>query len=88
LSGCGVKQNVVSNPNAGPVPDDKMTYRANPRNGDKVSLLGYGCMRLPRIARADSTEDGDDLDQEAINASIHNEAAELITDAKDVAEKE
>ena len=28
-------------------PKDKMTYRTNPRTGDKVSLLGYGMMRLP-----------------------------------------
>lgn len=71
LSGCGNKQSVSNSSDSGPVPDDKMTYRENPRNGDKVSLLGYGCMRLPKIARADSTEDGDDLDQEAINASIN-----------------
>lgn len=25
----------------------KMTYRTNPTTGDKVSLLGYGMMRLP-----------------------------------------
>ena len=27
------------------VPTDKMTYRTNPNTGDKVSILGYGCMR-------------------------------------------
>ena len=26
-----------------------MTYRINPGNGDKVSILGYGCMRWPMI---------------------------------------
>ncbi len=25
-----------------------MLYRINPKNGDKLSQLGYGCMRLPR----------------------------------------
>lgn len=25
-----------------------MNYRINPRNGDKLSILGYGCMRFPR----------------------------------------
>ena len=25
----------------------EMTYRTNPNTGDKVSLLGYGMMRLP-----------------------------------------
>lgn len=29
----------------GEVPTDKMTYRLNPKSGEKVSLLGYGCMR-------------------------------------------
>lgn len=28
-------------------PADKMTYRTNPNSGDKVSLLGFGCMRYP-----------------------------------------
>ena len=32
-----------------PIPTDKMTYRTGPSKGDKVSLLGYGCMRWPTI---------------------------------------
>ena len=28
-------------------PKGKMTYRINPTTGDKVSILGYGMMRLP-----------------------------------------
>ena len=28
-------------------PVGKMTYRTSPTTGDKVSLLGYGMMRLP-----------------------------------------
>lgn len=24
-----------------------MTYRTNPKTGEKVSILGYGCMRWP-----------------------------------------
>ena len=27
----------------------EMTYRTHPTNGDKVSILGYGCMRWPRV---------------------------------------
>ena len=30
-------------------PKDKMTMRVNPNTGDKVSLLGYGMMRLPVV---------------------------------------
>ena len=29
-------------------PKDKMTMRTNPNTGDKLSLLGYGMMRLPK----------------------------------------
>ena len=38
-----------------PVPAaDSMTYRLNPKNGDKISLLGFGCMRFPMLPGADS----------------------------------
>ena len=46
-------------------PVGKMTYRTNPKSGDKVSLLGYGMMRLPT-----KTENGDDFDQEMINRQV------------------
>ena len=44
----------------------EMTYRINPNNGDKVSLLGYGMMRLPM------TGEGNDavIDQEMVNRQI------------------
>ena len=41
-----------------------MTYRTNNGNGDKVSILGYGCMRWPMI----KDEEGKDIvDQETVN---------------------
>lgn len=46
-------------------PVGKMTYRTNPTTGDKVSLLGYGMMRLPS-----KTENKDDYDQEMINKQV------------------
>ena len=46
-------------------PVGKMTYRENPKNRDKVSLLGYGMMRLPS-----KTENQDDYDQEMINRQV------------------
>ena len=46
-------------------PIGKMTYRTNPKSGDKVSILGYGMMRLPS-----KTENKDDYDQEMINRQI------------------
>ena len=45
----------------------EMTMRTNPGNGDKVSILGYGCMRWPMI----QDEQGKDIvDQEAVNRLV------------------
>ena len=46
-------------------PVGKMTYRTSSVSGDKVSLLGYGMMRLPS-----KTENKDDYDQEMINRQV------------------
>jgi len=46
-------------------PVGKMTYRENPRTGEKVSLLGYGMMRLPT-----KVDNGDEFDQEMINRQV------------------
>ena len=45
----------------------EMTYRTNPGNGDKVSILGYGCMRWPMIKEEDGT---DIIDQETTNRLV------------------
>ncbi|MDR1417418.1 MAG: aldo/keto reductase [Prevotellaceae bacterium] len=50
------------------VPTDKMTYRVNPHTGDKVSLLGYGCMRWPLRQKADGS--GEEVDQETVNELV------------------
>ena len=45
----------------------EMTYRTNNGNGDKVSILGYGCMRWPMI----KDENGKDIiDQETTDRLI------------------
>jgi predicted aldo/keto reductase-like oxidoreductase len=46
-------------------PTGKMTYRKNPKTKEKVSLLGYGMMRLPTLPDKD-----DEFDQEMINKQI------------------
>ncbi|MBR4899263.1 MAG: aldo/keto reductase [Prevotella sp.] len=46
-------------------PVGKMTYRTNPKTGDKVSLLGYGMMRLPTMPGND-----EEFDQEMINRQV------------------
>lgn len=44
-----------------------MVYRTNPGNGDKVSLLGYGCMRWPMTKDKDGR---DVIDQEKVNELV------------------
>ncbi len=46
-------------------PTGKMTYRENPKTKEKVSLLGYGMMRLPTKPDKD-----DEFDQDMINKQI------------------
>ncbi len=46
------------------LPAGPMSQRTNPKTGEKVSLLGYGCMRWPTLG-----ENGE-LDQEAINRLV------------------
>ena len=45
-----------------------MTYRSCPTSGDKVSILGYGMMRLPtKSMTKDNGEQEDVIDQDAVN---------------------
>ena len=46
-------------------PVGKMTYRTNPKTGDRVSLLGYGMMRLPS-----KVDNGNEFDQDMINRQV------------------
>ena len=69
LSGCtpkGGKQSVTE----GEIPTDQMTYRTNPKTGDKVSILGYGCMRWPTVSNGSARETNDEIDQEAVNRLV------------------
>jgi len=34
-----------------------MLYREMPQNGDKLSILGYGCMRFPTVEGGEVDED-------------------------------
>ena len=61
---CAPKNSQPSAPAEGP---EQMLMRENPRNGDKVSVLGFGCMRWPMIKDADGK---DVIDQEAVNEMV------------------
>ena len=48
-----------------------MTLRTNPNSGDRVSLLGFGMMRLPVEAGGTARENPDSpIDQEAVNVMV------------------
>lgn len=65
LYGCGTKSgSSVAGTGAGEVPEGGMTMRDNPTSGDKVSLLGFGMMRLPFL------EKGGEIDQEMVNELV------------------
>ncbi len=71
IPGCGNKGNTAAgtgNISQGEIPTDKMTYRINPKGNEKVSLLGYGCMRWPTL---EAPEKGANvIDQDAVNRLI------------------
>ncbi len=47
----------------GDMPAGEMTCRINPKTGERVSILGYGCMRWP-------TDENGDIDQEQVNRLV------------------
>lgn len=68
LEGCQTGKTPESAEEAalGEIPTDQMTYRTGV-HGEKVSLLGYGCMRWPTVPG--SSEDND-IDQEQVNRLV------------------
>ena len=44
----------------------EMSYRMSPNKQEKVSLLGYGCMRWPTIGQGNEQQ----VDQEAVNQLV------------------
>ena len=68
IYGCKPKNTAtVEGGSLGEVPTDKMTYRINPHTGDKVSLLGFGCMRYA-LRTNDSGEE--EIDQDLVNELV------------------
>lgn len=68
LAGCGPKGARNNETGAGTVPVGKMDYRTNPKTGERVSLLGYGCMRWPTLPAPE--KGGNVIDQDAVNELI------------------
>lgn len=69
LSGCNTFNKQPDNGTAtGKTGAGEMTYRTNPRTNEKVSILGYGCMRWP-LKDVTGGNNGI-IDQEAVNELI------------------
>lgn len=68
LAGCGPKGAGNNETGAGTVLVGKMDYRTNPNTGERVSLLGYGCMRWPTLPAPE--KGGNVIDQDAVNELI------------------
>lgn len=70
LTGCKDKT-LSSSGTYGEPPKDKMTLRTNPKTGERVSILGYGMMRLPVVGGGAGREHPEaELDQDMINRQI------------------
>ncbi|MCH5328111.1 MAG: aldo/keto reductase [Coprobacter sp.] len=67
LYGCRSKEGESAASGIGEEYNGEMTCRITPSTGDKVSLLGYGCMRLPTVGNGSARESSDEIDQEAVN---------------------
>ena len=69
-TGCDSKKNALMGNRSAQteVPTDKMTYRTDPLTGQRVSILGYGCMRWPTLPSP--AEDGNVIDQQTVNELI------------------
>lgn len=48
----------------------EMTYRISPSTGDRVSLLGYGCMRWPMRQKPGGKDGEEEVDQETVNSLV------------------
>ena len=80
LAACGGKNNTLPadidplGHHTDEVPTDKMTYRTTTTTGDKVSILGYGMMRLPYrpVTPVPGSNDAnaDEIDQEQVNRLV------------------
>ena len=68
LYGCAPKSGSGTSAPQGEVPTDRMTYCTSSSTGDRVSLLGYGCMRWPLLETP--AADGNPIDQETVNTLV------------------
>ena len=69
LAACGTNGR-EGQASAGEIPAGQMTYHTNPKTGDKVSLLGFGMMRLPSVGGRSAREGNEAIDQDMVNRMV------------------
>ena len=62
--------NRIPSADTGDISADRMTYRTNPKTKEKVSLLGFGMMRLPSLSGRSAREGDEEIDQEMVNSLV------------------
>jgi predicted aldo/keto reductase-like oxidoreductase len=68
IAGCrGKTTESAEERTAGKAPAGEMTFRLHPHTGDRISLLGYGCMRWPLRTNARGEEE---IDQNRVNELV------------------
>lgn len=75
---CGAKINDKSGGTDTAKASGEMTYRVNHNTGDSVSVLGYGCMRLPVIEIPGFKDEDGGIDQEEVNRLVDHALANGI----------
>ncbi len=65
LAGCKPSRPTMGAVAETEVPTGGMTYRTNPTTGDRVSILGYGCMRWPTLPDTNG-----EIDQQTVNRLV------------------
>ncbi len=74
ITACGDGEKTATTAANRPIPTGKMTYRTNPKTREKVSILGYGMMRLPEKSSDDTSGKQEkhrpDIDQDMVNRQV------------------
>lgn len=68
LAGCKNAEKTVSS--IAEQKEGEMTYRKNPKTGEEVSILGYGCMRWPTKPVEGGEEGDEEIDQDMVNRLV------------------
>ncbi len=69
LVGCSKSERVMPTIDLNDPSVGQMTYRVNPKNGDRISIVGYGCMRFP-IVDDDKTKIDEEISQILVDEAI------------------